>query len=99
MYYKIAQLMLTPGKKASTVSDIFIAQPDVIKESLAGKLFILFEIESKKVDSLKVINFLIDNINYHYYQSEKIILREKITSLKVEHIFEDALAKTNKNFG
>jgi len=90
--------MLTPGRKASTISDIFIAQPDVIKESLAGKLFILFEIESRKVDSLKVINFLIDNINYNYYQSEKIILREKITSLKVEHIFETALAKTNKNF-
>jgi hypothetical protein len=98
MYYKLAPLILTPGKKASTTSDIYIAQPDAIKESLAGKLFILVEIEGKNQDNLKIINFLIDNINYNYYQNEKILLREKISTLKVEHIFESALAKTNKNF-
>ncbi|MDO8260707.1 MAG: hypothetical protein Q7T50_04405 [Candidatus Magasanikbacteria bacterium] len=98
MHYKLAPLILTPGKNASTTSDVYIAQPDSIKESLAGKLFILIEIESKKQDSLKIINFLIDNINHNYYQNEKILLREKISTLKVEHIFEAALAKTNKNF-
>ncbi|MFH1662191.1 MAG: hypothetical protein ABIA02_03795 [Candidatus Falkowbacteria bacterium] len=97
MYYKIAQLMLTPGKKANTISDVFVAQPDANKESLAGKLFALAEIELNKSENLKIVNFLIDNINHNYYQNEKIILRERISDLKVEHIFESALAKTNKN--
>lgn len=98
MFYKLASLTLTPGKNANSTSDVFIAQPDSIKESLAGKLFILVEIESRKIENLKIINFLIDNINHNYYQSDKIPLREKLTTLKVEHIFETALAKTNKNF-
>ena len=98
MNYKIAQLNLTPGKKASTTCDIFIAEPDRVKESLAGKLFVMLEIESKRIDSLKMINFLIDNISNNYYQNERIILREKISGLKVEHIFEAALAKTNAHF-
>jgi hypothetical protein len=98
MYYKIAQLNLNPGKSSPTVSDIFIAQPDAYKEELAGKLFILLEIEGKKTDGLKVINFLIDNIAHNFYQNEKISLREKISTLKVEHIFEIALTRTNKHF-
>ncbi|MCU0678949.1 MAG: 6-bladed beta-propeller [Planctomycetes bacterium] len=98
MYYKIGQLILTPGKKASTTSDIYIAQPDAVKETLAGKLFILAEIESKRIDSLKIINFLVDNLNHNYYQNEKIIMREKVFGLKIEHIFEAALAKTNGYF-
>ncbi|MCK4554083.1 hypothetical protein KAU19_03910 [Candidatus Parcubacteria bacterium] len=98
MHYKIAQLVLTPKRKADTISEVFVAQPDANKEALAGKLFSLIEIKSKKSDGLKIINFLIDNLNHNYYQNEKIILREKISTLKVEHIFESALAKTNKNF-
>jgi len=97
MYYKIAQLILTPGQKASSTSEVFVAQPDANKEALAGKLFALIEIESKKADDFKIINYLIDRLNHNYYQSEKLILRERIGSLKVEHIFESALAKTNKN--
>jgi serine/threonine protein phosphatase PrpC len=98
MNYKLAQLILTPGKSATTTSEIFIAQPDAIKEELAGKLFLLIEIESNKTEALKLINFLVDNINYNYYQSEKVLLRERMPSLKIDHIFEGALAKTNKNF-
>ena len=98
MYYKIAQLILSPGRNSSTSGDVFVAQPDSIKEDLAGKLFIIIEIESSTTKDLKIINFLIDNLNFNYYNSEKILLREKISSLKVEHIFEAALAKTNKSF-
>lgn len=98
MYYKIAQLMLASNQRANTVSEIFIAQPDANKESLVGKLFVLAELEINKTDGLKLVNFLIDNLNQNYYQNEKILLREKISSLKVDHIFESALAKTNKNF-
>jgi len=98
MNYKISQLTLTPNNKSKSLGDVYIAQPDAIKESLVGKLFILIEVESEKSDSLKTINFLLDNINHNYYQNEKVILREKLSSLKVEHIFETTLAKTNKNF-
>ncbi len=97
MHTKIAQLILTPGAKAGTTSEIFVAQPDTNKEALAGKLFALIEIESKKSDGLKVINLLIENLNNNYYQSEKLILRERVKTVKIEHIFESALAKTNKN--
>jgi hypothetical protein len=96
MYYKIASLMLNSAQNTSSASDIFIAQPDANKEALAGKLFALIEIGSKKSEALKIINFLINTLNHNYYQNEKIILRERISALKVEHIFEAALAKTNK---
>jgi len=98
MSYRIATINLSPGKKSTAISDIFIAQPDAIKESLAGKLFIVIEISSNNNQALKVINFLIDRINHNYYQNDKIFLRERITTLKPEHIFEAALAKTNTEF-
>lgn len=101
MYYKIAQLSLTSSQKAASASEIFIAQPDADKEQLVGKLFVLAEIESGKTNpeysGLKIINFLINSLSQNYYQNEKIILREKISALKPEHIFESALGKTNKN--
>ncbi|MFH1481972.1 MAG: hypothetical protein ABIE46_00440 [Patescibacteria group bacterium] len=96
MYYKISQLILTPNQHLTSTSEVFVAQPDASKEALAGKLFVLIEIESKKAEDLKIINFLINTINHGYYQNEKILLREHISTLKVEHIFESALAKTNK---
>lgn len=97
MYYRTASIMLNAGQKSGTASDIFIAQPDLHKESLAGKLFILIEIDSEKSEALKIIDFIINNINHNYYQNEKVVLRERMESLKVEHIFETALAKTNKD--
>ncbi len=84
--------------KSIVFNDIFIAQPNSIKEELAGKLFVLIEISGSNGKKIKIINFLVDKLNKNYYQSEKIILREKIKTLKVEHIFEAALAKTNKDF-
>ncbi|MEI6596998.1 MAG: hypothetical protein WCL13_02180 [bacterium] len=96
MNYKIAQFILTPGQRNGLAHEIYIAQPDANKEALAGKLFALIEIESKKADSLKIINFLINTLSHSYYQNEKMILRERVSSIKIEHIFESALAKTNK---
>jgi hypothetical protein len=100
MPYKIASLNLNPSKGANTIGEIFIAQPDAHKESLAGKLFILVEINSsrrERTNALKIINFLIDRLNHNYYQNEKILLREKIESLRPEHILEAALARTNSH--
>ena len=99
MHYKIAQLILTPGAKNNTTCEVFIAQPDSTKERLAGKLFVLAEIDGRNVSNLKFINFIIDDLNRNFYQNEKIILREKVSSIKIETIFESALAKTNKNIG
>ncbi|MFA5359682.1 MAG: hypothetical protein WC349_01860 [Patescibacteria group bacterium] len=96
MNYKIAQFILTPRQRNELVHEIYVAQPDANKEALAGKLFALIEIESKKSDSLKIINFLINTLSHSYYQNEKMILRERVSSIKIEHIFESALAKTNK---
>jgi len=98
MNCKIAPILLSSVGKSIVSNDIFIAQPNSIKEGLAGKLFILIEISGSDGKKIKIINFLIDKLNQNYYQNEKIILREKIKTLKVEHIFEAALAKTNKDF-
>ncbi|MCD4762032.1 hypothetical protein K8R32_03680 [bacterium] len=99
MHHKIAQLILTPARKTDTTGDITVAQPDANKEALAGKLFILTEIKAKNSTGLKILNFLLDTIQANYYQNEKIILRERTSILKVEHIFEASLSKTNKQFG
>ena len=96
MYYKITSLILSSAQNSGSISEVFIAQPDANKEALAGKLFALVEINSKRSEALKIINFLINGLNHNYYQNEKIILRERISTLKVEHIFETSLAKTNK---
>lgn len=96
MNYKIAQLIVTPGQKVDATSEVYVSQPDANKESIAGKLFALIEIESKNADDLKIINFLINTLSHNYYQNEKMILRERSSSLKIEHIFESSLAKTNK---
>lgn len=97
MHYKIGQLILTPGAKSNSTCEVFVAQPDTDKEELVGKLFVVAEIESKKASDLKILNFLIENLNNNFYQNEKMILRERVKTVKVEHIFESALAKTNKN--
>jgi hypothetical protein len=97
MYYKIASILLNNEQKTGVASDIFIAQPDTAKESLVGKLFILAEIQTQSSEAPKILEFLIKNINFNYYQNEKIILKERIETISLESIFESALAKTNKD--
>ncbi|MFZ4648981.1 MAG: hypothetical protein ACOYMB_05160 [Patescibacteria group bacterium] len=96
--YKIAPLILNSGKKTGGAGQIFIAQPDAIKEDLAGKLFILFEAKGKSADLSQIADFLVANLNYYYYENEKISLLGKMKDLKPENIFESALAKTNSEF-
>ncbi|MFZ4632496.1 MAG: hypothetical protein ACOYL8_04865 [Patescibacteria group bacterium] len=95
MYNKISSIILNSGK-ANGFSDVFVAQPDSLKESLAGKIFIIADIGGKKSDGLKVFDFLISSLNDNYYNDEKILLRDKIEGLKIENIFEAAISKTNK---
>lgn len=96
MNYKLSTLEITPKTKAGTTSEIFIAEPEENKEALAGKLFAIIEIESTNINALKIINFIVENIAANYYQDEKISLRETVKTIKVEHIFEAAVGKTNK---
>ncbi|MEI6529050.1 MAG: hypothetical protein WCN88_01420 [Candidatus Falkowbacteria bacterium] len=96
MYNKISSIILNSGK-ANGLSDVFVAQPDSLKENLAGKIFIIAEIGGKKTEGRKIFDFLIDSLNETYYNDEKILLRDKIEGLKIENIFEAAISKTNKN--
>jgi len=98
MYNKISSIILNSGK-ANGFSDVFVAQPDSLKESLAGKIFIIAEIGGKKTDGRKIFDFLISSLNDTYYNDEKILLRDKIEGLKIENIFEAAISKTNKSLG
>lgn len=97
MYNKISSIILNSGK-ASGFCDAFIAQPDSLKEGLAGKLFFLAEISTKKNEAKKIFDFLVSDLEDNYYNDEKILLKDKIEGLKIENIFEAAISKTNKNF-
>ncbi len=96
MYNKISSIILNSGK-ANGLSDVFIAQPDSLKENLAGKVFIIADIGGKKAEGRKILDFLISSLNETYYNDEKILLRDKIEGLKIENIFEAAISKTNRN--
>lgn len=95
MYNKIASIILNSAK-ADGLSDVFVAQPDSLKENLAGKIFVLAEISGKKTEGRKIFDFLVAALNDNYYNDDKILFRGKIEGLKIENIFEAAIAKTNK---
>ena len=96
MYNKIVPVILNTGKNAS-FSDVYVAQPDSLKENLAGKIFILAEINAKKNEGRLIFDFLIESLDNYYYNDEKILLKDKIEGLKLENIFEAALSKVNKD--
>ena len=96
MYNKLASIILNSAKNKNYAGEVFISQPDAAKEKLAGKIFVLAELEGHKGDSQKIINFIINFFDYNYYGDEKILLRDKIEGLKIENIFEGVLARVNK---
>ena len=97
MYQKISPLILVPKSKTNSTVDVYVAQPNSYQENLAGKIFILVEIESRRPDDIKIINFIIENFYNNYYQNEKMLLGAETKSIKAEHIFESSIAKINKN--
>ncbi|MFH1412553.1 MAG: hypothetical protein ABIG10_00790 [bacterium] len=97
MNYKIAQLVVSSDQKSDTVSKVFISQPGADEENLLGRLFLLVEFKNKQAETVKLINFLIEQIKKNYYHNEQIVLLEKTASVKVENIFESAIAKLNQN--
>lgn len=98
MYNKIASIILNSGKNHNYAGEVFVSQPDSNKERLAGKIFVLAEMDGKKNETQKIINFLVNIFDYNYYGDEKILLRDKIEGLKIENIFETVLAKVNQGF-
>jgi len=96
MYNKIASIILNSGKNLNYAGQVFVSQPDAEKERLAGKIFVLAEIEGKKNETQKIINFLVNIFDYNYYGDEKILLRDKVDGLKIENIFELVLARVNQ---
>ncbi|PKM88966.1 hypothetical protein CVU83_00800, partial [Candidatus Falkowbacteria bacterium HGW-Falkowbacteria-2] len=96
MHYKIASLVLNASKHLNGCREAHITQPDAVKENLAGKLFILAEIDGKKTEVKKVIDFITESLDDFYYNDEKIFLLDKIEGLTLENIFEASLAKLNK---
>jgi len=96
MHYKIASLILNASKHQTGSREVFVAQPDAQRESLAGKIFLMAEIGGKKSEAKQAIDFILDGINKFYYEDEKIFLQDKVEGLTLENIFEAALAKINK---
>lgn len=96
MYNKIASIILNLAKAPGSGA-VYVSQPDAEREKIAGKLFVLAEIEGRKNDIDKLIGFLIEELEENYYHDEKILLVGKLEGLKIENIFEAALAKTNKS--
>lgn len=96
MSFKLAQLSLASTQNNTSVGEIFVAQTDLNKEGLLGKLFIIAENHSRESQDLKLINFLLTELNKNYYQNDKAIMRERLKSITIEQVFESCLAKTNK---
>ncbi len=94
MFNKISSFNIRSDKNDHW-NDVFVAQPDALKENLAGKVFLLAEFFGKKNQGEKVFNFIIESIEETYYNDEKLLLKEKVEGLKTENIFEAALATTN----
>jgi hypothetical protein len=96
MYNKIASIILNSGRNNNYVGEVFVSQPDANKERLAGKIFVLAEIEGRKNDAQKIVNFLVNIFDYNYYGDEKVLLRDKIEGLEIGSIFEGVLTKINQ---
>ncbi|MGE5425991.1 MAG: cell division protein ZapB [Bacillota bacterium] len=96
MHYKVASLMLNTGRHLNGCREVYISQPDAVKEDLAGRIFILAEIDGKKADLKRVVDFIITSLEDFYYNDEKIYLLDKIEGLSLDNVFEAALAKLNR---
>ncbi|NCD00871.1 hypothetical protein EOL94_02175 [bacterium] len=96
MFNKIASFTLNSEEKSNIYTNVFVSQPNSVKEGLAGKLFILTELEGKNSEIIKFTEFLITTLEDLYYNDEKISIREKLNNLRVENIFETVLSKLNE---
>jgi hypothetical protein len=96
MYHKISNFLLNTAKNKDSHQELYIGQPDAITEKLAGKVFIIADLEMKKNEARDLMGQTINYLNEFYYQDEKIFLRDKIEGLELDNIFEASLTKLNK---
>jgi len=99
MSYKIAPLTVNPSQKSNIISHVFVSQPSAEDEMLVGRLFLLIEVELERNEDSRLIDFIINKAYEHYYESEALILRDRLPNLKPEIIFENSIAKLNKDLG
>lgn len=95
MYNKISPIILNLAKSQGS-GIVHISQPNAESEMLAGKLFVLADLDLKKSDGEKFLDFLVSELEENYYNNDKLLLIGKVDGLKAENIFEAALSKTNK---
>ena len=69
MYNKISSIILNSAK-AVGLSDVFVAQPDALKESQAGKIFVMADIGGKKTEGQKFFDFLPNTTAWTHYAHE-----------------------------
>ncbi len=96
MSYKLAQLTVNPQQKSPVTSKVFVSQPSAEEELLVGRLFVLMEIDASRADDFTLADFIVRDIYQQYYQNEQFFLRDKISNLKIDYIFEAALTKLNR---
>ncbi len=97
MSYKLAQLTVNPSQKSPVTSKVFVSQPSAEEELLVGRLFVLMEIDASRADDFTLADFIVRDIYQQYYQNEQFFLRDKISNLKIDYIFEAALTKLNRS--
>ncbi len=97
MSYKVAPLTVNPRQKLNVSSRVFVSQPSAEEELLAGRLFVLLEMELERLEDSRIADFIIADAYRQYYESEIFLMRERMGVIKPETVFEAAIAKLNKN--
>ncbi len=95
MNNKTASLILNSAKSLG-LSDVFVAQPDSLKESAAGKIFLLAEISAKKNEGNKLFSFIIQSLEEDYYESDEVLFHSHNGKVAVGKVFEEAVSSLNK---
>lgn len=96
MNCKISQLVVSPESKSGPIGKIILSQPSQAEENLLGRLFVVAEIQSRRLDNLVLVDHIVNCLNQNYYTSEELIYLEKTGHATIEGIFENAVTKLNK---
>ena len=95
----ISTISINSREKENNFNEIFVSKREIHEESLAGKIFLLAEINNTSYElGRKIISFLINNLENRYYKDEKLSLKKKIESIKIEHFLKLALQILPKIF-
>ncbi len=95
MYYRISPISILPKSSPITTCEIFLSEVDPEKELAAGRLFFLIEIGTRSPEDKKLIDLLIDDINFNFYQNEAFAFRDSGAAFNAEGILEKSLSQAN----